>query len=85
MAHRFQLPRVLASCALLSLSLSTVGCQYMPCVAGYGNCEPPLEIDPETILGNGPCLPAYGTEVLSADMSATGPRILTITDRKSVV
>ena len=82
MAHRFQLPRVLASCALLSLSLSTVGCQYMPCVAGYGNCEPPLEIDPETILGNGPCLPAYGTEVLSADMSATGTRILTITSAK---
>ncbi len=82
MAHRFQLPRAFFTCVLLSLLFTTAGCKYMPCVGGYGNCAPPIEIDPEAMLGNGPCLPAFGSDVVSADMNAAGNRILTVTDAK---
>ena len=82
MANRFQLPRVLVWCALLSLSWATAGCQYLPCVNGYGNCPPPEVVDIETLKGNGPCLPAYGTEVVAADMNAAGNRIVMVSNAK---
>lgn len=82
MAHRFQLPRVLLGCALLSFPLATAGCKYMPCVGGYGNCEPDIVVDVEQTQGFSPCLPAYGSDIISADMNAAGTRILTVTSAK---
>ena len=82
MAHRFQRPRALLVCALLSLPLATAGCQYMPCVGGYGNCEPDIVVDVEQTKGFSPCLPAFGSEIISADMNAAGTRILTVTSAK---
>lgn len=83
MASSFPAPRVLNALVLSTLALALTGCQYMPCVGGYGNCqEEEITIDPETIKGNGLCLPAYGDEIVSADMSGSGNRVLMITTAK---
>lgn len=84
MANPFPAPRVLNALVLSTLVLALTGCKYMPCIGDkFGNCQTTVvTIDPETIRGNGACLPAYGDEVVSADMSATGNRILMISTSK---
>lgn len=84
MASSFTAPRVLNALVLSTLALALTGCKYMPCIGDkFGNCQKEVEtIDPEKAVGNGPCLPAYGDEVVSADMNGAGNRIIMVTTAK---